>query len=43
VAQAFNTMAQHLKENFAKVSDMANRDGLTGLYNARFFHEALGP
>jgi diguanylate cyclase (GGDEF)-like protein len=41
VAQAFNTMAQHLKENFAKVSDMANRDGLTGLYNARFFHEAL--
>src|SRR5262249_37456901 len=32
VAQAFNTMAQHLKENFAKVSDMANRDGLTGLY-----------
>ena len=41
VAQAFNTMAQHLKENFAKVSDMANRDGLTGLYNARFFHETL--
>ncbi len=41
VAQAFNTMAQHLKENFAKVSDMANRDGLTGLYNARYFHEAL--
>jgi diguanylate cyclase (GGDEF)-like protein len=41
VAQAFNTMAQHLKENFAKVSDMANRDGLTGLYNARFFQEAL--
>jgi diguanylate cyclase (GGDEF)-like protein len=41
VALAFNTMAQHLKENFAKVSDMANRDGLTGLYNARFFHEAL--
>src|SRR4029077_16887506 len=41
VAQAFNTMAQHLKENFTKVSDMANRDGLTGLYNARFFHEAL--
>jgi len=24
------------------VSDMANRDGLTGLYNARFFHETLG-
>jgi two-component system, cell cycle response regulator len=41
VAQAFNRMAQHLKENFAKVSDMANRDGLTGLYNARFFQEAL--
>ena len=41
VAQAFNTMAANLKENFAKVSDMANRDGLTGLYNARFFHEAL--
>ncbi len=41
VAQAFNTMAVNLKENFAKVSDMANRDGLTGLYNARFFHEAL--
>src|SRR6266705_1474383 len=35
-------MAVNLKENFAKVSDMANRDGLTGLYNARFFHEALG-
>ncbi len=41
VAQAFNMMAVHLKENFAKVSDMANRDGLTGLYNARFFQEAL--
>jgi diguanylate cyclase (GGDEF)-like protein len=41
VAQAFNKMAVALKENFAKVSDMANRDGLTGLYNARFFHEAL--
>jgi diguanylate cyclase (GGDEF)-like protein len=41
VSQAFNTMAEHLKENFAKVSDMANRDGLTGLYNARFFHEAF--
>lgn len=41
VAQAFNKMAVNLKENFAKVSDMANRDGLTGLYNARFFHEAL--
>src|SRR5258708_23070812 len=34
-------MAANLQENFAKVSDMANRDGLTGLYNARFFHEAL--
>ena len=42
VAHAFNSMAQTLKENFAKVSDMANRDGLTGLYNARFFQEALG-
>ena len=42
VAQAFNKMAVNLKENFDKVSDMANRDGLTGLYNARFFHEALG-
>jgi diguanylate cyclase (GGDEF)-like protein len=42
VAQAFNKMAVHLKENFQKVSDMANRDGLTGLYNARFFQEALG-
>jgi diguanylate cyclase (GGDEF)-like protein len=41
VAQAFNTMAANLKENFSKISDMANRDGLTGLYNARFFHEAL--
>jgi len=41
VAQAFNKMAAHLKENFEKVSDMANHDGLTGLYNARFFHEAL--
>jgi diguanylate cyclase (GGDEF)-like protein len=41
VAQAFNKMAAALAENFAKVSDMANRDGLTGLYNARFFHEAL--
>jgi diguanylate cyclase (GGDEF)-like protein len=41
VAQAFNIMAVNLKENFAKVSDMANRDGLTGLYNARYFHEAL--
>ncbi len=41
VAQSFNLMAANLKENFAKVSDMANRDGLTGLYNARFFHEAL--
>lgn len=41
VAHAFNKMAAHLKENFAKVSDMANRDGLTGLYNARFFQEAL--
>ena len=41
VAHAFNAMAQNLKENFAKVSDMANRDGLTGLYNARFFQEAL--
>ena len=41
VAQAFNKMAANLKENFAKVSDMANRDGLTGLYNARFFHETL--
>jgi diguanylate cyclase (GGDEF)-like protein len=34
-------MAVNLKDNFQKVSDMANRDGLTGLYNARFFHEAL--
>ena len=42
VAHAFNAMSTHLKENFAKVSDMANRDGLTGLYNARFFQEALG-
>jgi diguanylate cyclase (GGDEF)-like protein len=41
VAHAFNVMASHLKENFSKVSDMANRDGLTGLYNARFFQEAL--
>lgn len=41
VAHAFNSMAQHLKENFERVSDMANRDGLTGLYNARFFQEAL--
>jgi diguanylate cyclase (GGDEF)-like protein len=41
VAQAFNTMSMHVKENFAKVTDMANRDGLTGLYNARFFQEAL--
>jgi len=41
VAQAFNKMAVNLKDNFAKVSDMANHDGLTGLYNARFFHEAL--
>ncbi len=41
VAQAFNTMAANLKEHFTKVSDMANHDGLTGLYNARFFHEAL--
>jgi diguanylate cyclase (GGDEF)-like protein len=41
VAQAFNTMAANLKENFSKVSDMANHDGLTGLYNARFFQEAL--
>jgi diguanylate cyclase (GGDEF)-like protein len=41
VAHAFNNMAVHLKENFQKVSDMANRDGLTGLYNARFFQEAL--
>jgi diguanylate cyclase (GGDEF)-like protein len=41
VAHAFNLMAQNVKENFAKVSEMANRDGLTGLYNARFFQEAL--
>lgn len=41
VAQIFNKMALNLKENFSKVSDMANRDGLTGLYNARFFQEAL--
>lgn len=41
VAQAFNTMATNLKEHFEKVSDMANRDGLTGLYNSRFFREAL--
>jgi len=41
LAHAFNKMAVHLKENFEKVSDMANRDGLTGLYNARFFQEAL--
>lgn len=41
VAHAFNSMALHLKENFSRVSDMANRDGLTGLYNARFFQEAL--
>lgn len=41
VAQAFNRMAANLKENFDKVSDMANRDGLTGLYNSRFFREAL--
>ncbi len=41
VAQAFNVMAKHLKENFAKVSEMANRDGLTGLYNSRYFQDAL--
>ncbi len=41
LAHAFNAMAVNLKDNFQKVSDMANRDGLTGLYNARFFHEAL--
>ncbi len=41
VAQSFNRMAANLKENFEKVSDMANRDGLTGLYNSRFFREAL--
>lgn len=41
VAQSFNRMAANLKENFDKVSDMANRDGLTGLYNSRFFRETL--
>jgi diguanylate cyclase (GGDEF)-like protein len=41
VAQSFNSMANNLKENFDKVSDMANRDGLTGLYNSRFFRETL--
>jgi len=41
LAHSFNAMAVNLKDNFEKVSDMANRDGLTGLYNARFFHEAL--
>lgn len=41
VAQSFNRMAANLKENFEKVSDMANRDGLTGLYNSRFFRDTL--
>lgn len=41
LAHSFNAMAVNLKDNFEKVSDMANRDGLTGLYNARFFREAL--
>jgi diguanylate cyclase (GGDEF)-like protein len=41
VAHAFNVMAVHLRENFEKVLNMANHDGLTGLYNARFFHETL--
>lgn len=41
LAHAFNAMAVNLKDHFEKVTDMANRDGLTGLYNARYFQEAI--
>lgn len=41
LAQSFQTMAHQLKQDFTKITEMANRDGLTGLYNARFFLEAF--
>jgi len=41
LAESFNSMIASLKETQNVLMERANRDGLTGLYNHRYFHERL--
>jgi len=41
LAASFNTMVASLKESRNVLMERANTDGLTGLYNHRYFHERL--
>jgi len=42
LAASLNRMAASVRENQASLLQRANTDGLTGLYNHRYFHERLG-
>ncbi len=42
IATSLNDMAANLKERQANMLRRANTDGLTGLYNHRYFHDRLG-
>lgn len=42
LAASFNSMVAALKEGQNVLMERANSDGLTGLYNHRYFHERLG-
>lgn len=42
LAASFNHMLASLKESQNALQSQANTDGLTGLYNHRYFHERLG-
>ena len=41
LAREFDSMANNLERSWSALEDMSNRDGLTGLYNRRAFHERL--
>ncbi|MEN8727057.1 MAG: diguanylate cyclase [Sulfurovum sp.] len=41
VVDAFNTMTQHRKQVVEELEELAIRDGLTGLYNHKFFYTLL--
>lgn len=41
VASAFNTMTDKIRAQEKRLEDLARKDGLTGLYNRRFFDEML--
>ena len=38
---AFSVMTHHLKNSFQKIEQLATTDGLTGIYNRRYFEETL--